>query len=222
MHKHYTRQLIKQLFGTQLYRGLRREGQNAPWRSSSLPAGMVARRVSMEEWNEYGRWKVVPRDEHCETRRVSRALLYGVKSWPLLHIPTGTWLDKKRVRFGRTTLQGACHFAHQAVKRGAHAVATVGSGLLAAIAAGFLRSAERMPAASSEFRSFDRVHPYPAGLARWASYTRYYFWTGKKRSTEPADCYLCAQRAMVDTACARSSHSNPGRLDVEHGNASRI
>ena len=86
---------------------------------------------------------------------------------------------------------------------GSHATATVGPSFLAAIAAaGFLHCAEQSPVASSQFRTFDRVHPYSASGARWTRKSRHDLWTGKKRSTTAADCYLCAQRAMVGAALA--------------------
>ena len=50
---------------------------------------------------------------------------------------------------------------------------------------------------------FDRrVHPYPAGGPKWTRKSRHDFWTGKKPSAKAADCYLCAQRAMVGAAPA--------------------
>src|SRR6266446_6275705 len=36
----------------------------------------------------------------------------------------------------------------------------------------------------------------------WPGKSGYDLWTGQKRSTKAADCYLCAQRAMVDAALA--------------------
>ena len=42
----------------------------------------------------------------------------------------------------------------------------------------------------------------PPAVARWTRKSRYDLWTGKKRSTKPADCYLCAERAMVGAALA--------------------
>src|SRR5713101_7566703 len=36
----------------------------------------------------------------------------------------------------------------------------------------------------------------------WPGKSGYDFWTGKKRSTKSADCYLCAQRAMVGATLA--------------------
>src|SRR5882724_13391523 len=36
----------------------------------------------------------------------------------------------------------------------------------------------------------------------WTRKSRHDLWTGQKRSTKAADCYLCAQRAMVGAALA--------------------
>src|SRR6202020_705683 len=57
----------------------------------------------------------------------------------------------------------------------------------------------------------------------WPGTSGYDLWTGQKSSTKAADCYLCAQRAMVGAAVARSSlHTHQSRLYVEHGNSSWI
>jgi hypothetical protein len=66
-----------------------------------------------------------------------------------------------------STLLGASHLVHPAVKWGSRAIANVGPSFLAAIAvAGSPHCAERLPGARSQFRTFDRVHPYSAGGAR--------------------------------------------------------
>src|SRR5712691_8369952 len=65
----------------------------------------------------------------------------------------------------------------------------------------WLRSAG-MPFAEKQRWPIHRVHPYPAGGARWTRKSRHDLWTGQKRSTKAADCYLCAQRAMVGAALA--------------------
>src|SRR6266852_3775497 len=59
-----------------------------------------------------------------------------------------------------------------------------------------------MPFAEKQRRPIHRVHPYSAGGARWARKSRHDLRTGQKRSTKAADCYLCAQRAMVGAALA--------------------
>ncbi len=59
-----------------------------------------------------------------------------------------------------------------------------------------------MPFAEKQRWPIHRVHPYPAGGARWTRKSRHDLWTGQKRSTKAADCYLCAQRAMVGAALA--------------------
>jgi hypothetical protein len=81
---------------------------------------------------------------------------------------------------------------------GSHATATVGPSFLAAIAtAGLLDYTEQLPVESSQFRTFDRIHPYSVDGARWTRKSRHDPWTGKKRATQTADYYLCTQRAMV-------------------------
>jgi hypothetical protein len=83
-----------------------------------------------------------------------------------------------------------------------HATAIVGPSFPAAITAGFLRCAERLQIARYRFRTFDRVHAYSAGSARWTRESRRDFWTGKKRWTEAANCYLCARRLVVGSTVA--------------------
>ena len=59
-----------------------------------------------------------------------------------------------------------------------------------------------MPFPEKQREPLDRVQPYSAGGARWKRKTRHDLWTGNERSTKTADCYLCAQRAMVGSALA--------------------
>ena len=59
-----------------------------------------------------------------------------------------------------------------------------------------------MPFAEKQRRSIHRVHQNSSCSPGWPGKSGYDFWTGKKRSTKSADCYLCAQRAMVGAALA--------------------
>src|SRR6266446_6045553 len=46
------------------------------------------------------------------------------------------------------------------------------------------------------------LHQNSSCSPRWTRKSRHDLWTGKKRSTKAADCYLCAQQAMVGAALA--------------------
>jgi hypothetical protein len=155
-----------------------------------------------------GLGKIVQSDDYCGEHRATRpglasAILHGGEKQALLHIHSSAKSGKQRV----SSVQALCRVSLtsrilQSIVR-SHATATIGSSFLEAIAAvGFLLCTEQLPVAQSQFRTFDRVHPYSAGGARWTRKSRHDLWTGEKRSTEPADCYLCARRAVVGAALA--------------------
>src|SRR5258708_10589156 len=68
--------------------------------------------------------------------------------------------------------------------------------------AGALYCPDQLPVAPTKQCTIDRVHQGPACGTGWSRESRHYRGPRQKPPTRTADCYLCAQRAMVGATLA--------------------